>query len=131
MDFIGNNLTKIRNAIMARKPSVKIHYSKILEKIAEKMLEYGFIRKYQVVNESNNKRSIIIELKYSKRTGEPVIHEIKRVSTPGRHLYVSARKLPVVKNNMGIAILTTDKGVKTERECRKENIGGELICYIW
>jgi len=131
MDFIGDQLTAIRNAVMARNRTVKIRYSRIMNRIVEIMKEYGFISDFVVENGENNKKYITITLKYSPRTGEPAIRGIKRVSTPGRHIYVGKDTLPVVKNNLGIAILTTDKGVMTERECRKRKIGGEIICYIW
>lgn len=130
MDFIGDNLTKIRNAVKARKRTTIIRYSKVMQKIISIMKEYGFIKDFSLIEEGN-KKFIKINLKYSPKTGQSVIHEIKRVSTPGRHIYVSSKKLPSIKNNMGIAILTTDKGILTERDCKKLKVGGELICTIW
>ncbi len=128
-DPIADFLTRIRNAIMARHRYVDIPASNMKKKMAQILYEQRFIRNYIIIDDG--KQGIIrIFLRYTPE-GKSVIHELRRVSKPGRRYYVDVDHLPRVKNNMGIAILSTSKGVMTERQARKERVGGEVLCYIW
>jgi len=128
-DPIGDFLTRVRNAIMAKHRMVDIPSSKLKMKMAHILYEQKFIRNYIII-EDGKQNILRIFLKYDK-SGAPLINELKRVSTPGRRHYVDLEHLPRVKNNTGIAILSTSKGVMTEREARKSNVGGEVLCHIW
>ncbi len=128
-DPIADFLTRIRNAVMARHRYVDIPASNMKKKMAQILYEQRFIRNYIIIDDG--KQGILrIFLRYTP-DGKSVIHELKRVSKPGRRYYVDVDHLPRVKNNMGIAILSTSKGVMTERQARKERVGGEVLCYIW
>ncbi|GAB4174631.1 MAG: 30S ribosomal protein S8 [Calditrichia bacterium] len=128
-DPIADFLTNVRNAIMANKKTVDIPASNLKKEITRIMFEQKFIRNYIIIDDG--KQGVIrIFLKYTPE-GESVIHEIKRISKPGLRQYADTKHLPRVKNNMGIAILTTPKGVMTEREAKRQNVGGEVLCTIW
>lgn len=127
-DPIADMLTRIRNALMAKKEEVRIPASGIKKEIARILKEEGFIEDYRV-EESNVQGEIVIKLKYHK--GESVIRGLRRVSKPGRRIYVSKTELPKVLGGLGVAIISTSKGVMTDKECRKLGIGGEYICEIW
>ena len=126
-DPIGDMLTRIRNAVMARHPNVKIPVSKIKVEIAKILHAEGYIRGYQLVAKGREMR---LRLKYDDNN-EPVIQGIKRVSKPGRRVYVGRKELPRVLSGLGIAILSTDQGVMTAREARRRGIGGEVLAYVW
>ncbi|RMI17204.1 MAG: 30S ribosomal protein S8 [Calditrichaeota bacterium] len=129
-DPIADYLTRIRNALRAGHTMVDIPASNMKKEITRILYEYKFIRNYLIIDDG--KQGIIrIFLKYAPSTGRPVIHELKRVSKPGRRYYVGVDNLPRVKNNVGIAILSTSKGIMTERQARRQNVGGEVLCYIW
>lgn len=128
-DPIADYLTRIRNGLHAGLKHVDIPSSKIKRKISRILLQQGFIKKYIILDDG--KQGIIrIWLKYDENK-DPVIHEIKRISTPGKRHYVSVDELPRVKNNLGIAILTTPNGIITAREAKRQNVGGEVICHVW
>ncbi len=127
-DPIADMLARIRNALMAKKEEVRIPASGIKKEIARILKEEGFIEDYRV-EESNVQGEIVIKLKYHK--GESVIRGLRRVSKPGRRIYVSKTELPKVLGGLGVAIISTSKGVMTDKECRKLGIGGEYICEIW
>jgi len=133
-DPIADMIARINNAIKARKDEVAIPNSKIKEKIAEILKREGYIEDY-VVSEENkkgNQATLIIKLKYlGKRNTKPAITKIERVSKPGRRKYVQIDELPYVQKGLGIAILTTNKGILTDAEARKLRVGGEVICYVW
>jgi small subunit ribosomal protein S8 len=127
-DPIADMLTRIRNALRANKPNVKVKASGICRGIAEVLKQEGYIVDYDKIED--DKQGILrIELKYSE-TGEPVIQEIKRVSKPGQRIYSSVDKLPVVLEGLGISIISTSKGVMSDANCRKQNIGGEVLCTL-
>ena len=129
-DPIADYLTRIRNALQAGHKIVDIPASNMKKEMTRILYEYKFIKNYIIIDDG--KQGIIrIFLKYVPPAGKPVIHEIKRVSKPGRRHYVGVDELPRVKNNMGIAILSTSKGIMTERRARRERVGGEVLCYIW
>lgn len=129
-DPIADMLTRIRNANMAGHERVEISASNLKLEIARILYEEGFIRNYRLIEDG--KQGIIrIYLKYGINNKEKAITNLKRISKPGRRVYVNSEKLPRVFGDMGIAILTTSKGVKTSIECRRSKIGGEVLCYVW
>lgn len=128
-DPISDYLTSIRNAIMANHRVVEIPASNLKKDITKILHEKGYILNYKF--EDDNKQGIIkIALKYHPVTKLPAISQLKRVSKPGLRQYVGADKLPRVLNGLGVAILSTSKGVMTDKEARKESVGGEVLCYI-
>lgn len=129
MDPIADMLTRIRNALMRGKPEVKFPYSKIKLEIARILLEEGYINNFQVLGEGA-KKEISILLKYTLE-GKPVISEIKRVSRPSRRVYVGYQEIPKVAGGLGINIISTPKGILSDREARKEKVGGEILAAIW
>jgi small subunit ribosomal protein S8 len=128
-DPIADFLTRIRNAILAGHRRVDIPASNLKKRMAEILYEQKFIRNYIIVDDGNQ-GIIRIFLKFDA-DGNSVIHELKRISTPGRRHYVNVNELPRVKNNMGIAMISTSRGVLTERQAKRENVGGEVLCFIW
>ncbi|HPP31489.1 MAG TPA: 30S ribosomal protein S8 [Soehngenia sp.] len=128
-DPIADMLTRIRNANNAKHDSVDIPASKIKKEIARILLDEGFIKGFDVIDDG--KQGIIrVDLKYGKN-GEKTISGIKRISKPGLKVYAKSEELPRVLGGLGIAIVSTSKGIMTDRQARKENVGGEVICYIW
>jgi small subunit ribosomal protein S8 len=128
-DPIADMLTRIRNASSARHEKVVVPRSRLKIRIAEVLKEEGFIRDF-VVHEDGPQGAITILLKYSADR-EPAISDIKRISKPGLRRYVATDSSPRILNGMGIAILSTSKGVLVDREARKQKVGGELICTVW
>ena len=128
-DPIADYLTRIRNGITAGKKAVDIPASNMKKEISKILYEKKFIRNYIIIDDGPQK-TIRVYLKYTP-TGSSVIHEIKRISKPGLRNYVNTKTFPRVKNNMGIAILTTSKGLLTAREAKRQNVGGEVLCTIW
>ena len=128
-DPIADFLTRVRNAILAKHRMVDIPSSKLKVRMAHIMYEQKIIKNYILI-EDGKQNILRIFLKYDK-SGTSLINELKRVSTPGRRYYVGLDDLPRVKNNTGIAILSTSRGVMTERDARKNSVGGEVLCYIW
>ncbi len=128
-DPLGDMLTRIRNAQMRSRPKVSTPASKLRERVLEVLKEEGYIRGFSRVDYNNGKSEIEIELKYFD--GRPVIRELKRVSTPGRRVYSSVRDLPTVSNGLGVSILSTPKGVMSDSQAKRENVGGEVLCSIF
>jgi len=129
-DPIADYLTRVRNAILAGHRVVEIPASNLKKEMTKILFDQGFILSYQF-NDSSAQGSIKIALKYDKDTKESVIRKIQRVSTPGLRKYVSASEMPRVLNGLGIAIVSTSKGVMTNKKARTENVGGEVICYVY
>ncbi|MCS6836418.1 MAG: 30S ribosomal protein S8 [Anaerolineae bacterium] len=131
-DPIADMLTRIRNALLARKSEVVVPRSKIKVEVARILKEEGFIEDYSV-GEETPVPLITIKLKYygSRRERRPVITNLQRVSKPGRRIYRKRTELPIVLSGTGIAIVTTPKGVMTAQQARKEGLGGEVLCYVW
>ena len=127
-DPIGDMLTRIRNAQMRGTGKVHSPASKMRVRVLEVLQAEGYIRGFAEV-ERNGKRDIEIELKYYD--GAPVIQEIKRISKPGRRVYSSVGDIPLVRNGLGISILSTSKGVMSDNVARSENVGGEIICRVF
>ena len=127
-DPIADMLTRIRNGNMAKHTEVKIPFSKIKESMANILKNEGYIVGYEVKGEGNIK-DIVVTLKYMD--GDAVIKGLKRISKPGRRVYTSVENLPKVLGGLGIAIVSTPKGVITDKECRKHSVGGEVLCCVW
>jgi len=127
-DVIADFLTRIRNAGRARHNEVLVPYSKMKWAICQILKDQGYIEDFEKIDD-NVQGTIRIKLKYYNR--QPVIREIKRVSKPGRRIYVGAQEIPRVKNGLGIAVVSTSKGIMTDKMARKLNIGGELLFTIW
>jgi len=128
-DPIADMLTRIRNGLMVRKPFVLIPSSKIKVAIAQILLEEGYIQGYEVTNE-RPQSNIRIWLKYDEKR-RPIVTGLERVSKPGQRVYKGKQELPWVLSGMGIAIVSTPKGVMTGREARRLGVGGEVLCYVW
>lgn len=129
VDPIADYLTRIRNATMARHNKVDIPTSKILKAITQILYEEGYILNYTTLEDP--KQGILrIYLKYGKDK-KSIIRGLKRVSSPGLRYYVSVENIPRVLGGLGIAILSTPKGVLTDKKARKERVGGEVLCYVW
>lgn len=128
-DPIADMLTRIRNGNNAKHDSVDIPASNIKKELAQILLDEGFVKGFDVIEDG--KQGIIrVELKYGKYN-EKVISGIKRISKPGLRVYVKSDEIPRVLGGLGIAILSTSKGIMTDKDARKEGIGGEVICYVW
>jgi small subunit ribosomal protein S8 len=130
-DPIAVMLTRIRNALMAKHTSVAIPSSKIKVAIAKILADEGYISGYRVDNKP--KPALVIDLKYigEAKLQRSVITALKRISKPGRRVYTSVKEIPWVKSGMGIAVLSTPKGVITGQQARRLNVGGEVLCYVW
>ena len=128
-DPIGDMFSRIRNGQMRSLNTIEIPSSNFRRNILEILKNEGFIQDYYIEKLDNNKINLKINLKYYE--GNPVIKEIKRISKPGRRVYSRATSIPRVMNGLGLAILSTPKGVMTDTEARKNNIGGEIICRIF
>ena len=128
-DPIGDMITRIRNAQMRNKPKVSMPGSKQRERVLEVLKAEGYIRGYAAVAHAGGRNELEIELKYFD--GAPVIREISRISKPGRRVYASVRALPRINNGLGVAILSTPKGVMADHDARDANVGGEIICTVF
>jgi small subunit ribosomal protein S8 len=128
-DPLGDMLTRIRNAQMRSRPKVSTPASKLRERVLEVMKDEGYIRGYARIDYQDGKSEIEIELKYFD--GKPVIRQLKRISKPGRRVYSSVDELPTVANGLGVAILSTPRGVMSDSRAKRENVGGEVLCSIF
>jgi small subunit ribosomal protein S8 len=128
-DPIADMLTRIRNGNNAKHDTVDIPASNIKTEIAQILVDEGFIKGFNVI-EDGKQGVIRIELKYDQNNGK-VISGIKRISKPGLRVYVKNDEIPRVLGGLGIAILSTSKGIKTDKDARREGVGGEVICYVW
>ena len=129
IDPIADMLTRIRNGLIVRKGFVLVPSSKIKVAIAQILLEEGFIQGYEVTNE-RPQPNIRVWLKYDQDR-RPLLAGLKRVSKPGRRVYKGKQNLPWVLSGLGVAIVSTPKGVMTDREARRQGVGGEVLCYVW
>lgn len=129
-DPIADYLTRLRNAISANHRIVDIPHSKLKLNMTKILFEKGYILQYKVENEGTIDSTIKIALKYHPQTKQSAIKELKRVSKPGLRVYKGANDLPRVINGLGVALISTSNGVVTDKEARKENIGGEILCYV-
>lgn len=129
MDPIADMLTRIRNAISTRKADVVVPYSKFKHNLAKVIQEEGWIKTFDVKDEGKLKH-LVIQLKYST-DGEPVISGIKRVSTPGQRIYKGNSELPKIMGGMGTTVVSTSRGLMSDKVARKQKVGGEIVCQIW
>ena len=128
-DPVGDLIARINNAQMRKKPKVSTPGSRLRVSVLEVLQSEGFIRGYAKVDHSDGRSELEIELKYFD--GEPVIREMSRVSKPGRRVYVAVRNLPRINNGLGVAILSTPKGVMADHDARDANVGGEVLCTVF
>ena len=128
-DPIGDMITRIRNAQMRKSNNVVIPNSNFRLKVLEVWKQEGYISNCKILSETKNKRSLLVDLKYSN--GLPVIKEIKRVSKPGRRIYASAKSIPKIQNGLGLAIVSTSVGIMSDNDARIKNVGGEIICRVF
>ena len=129
-DPIADMLTRIRNANTAKHDSVDVPASKMKIAIADILLKEGYIKSFELVDAGSFK-NIHITLKYGKDKNEKIITGLKRISKPGLRVYANAAELPKVLGGLGIAIVSTNKGILTDKEARKNNVGGEVIAFVW
>lgn len=129
-DPIADFLTRVRNAISAGHRVVEIPASNLKKEMTKILFDQGYILSYKF-NDNKVQGTIKIALKYDKETKESVIRKIQRVSTPGLRKYVSSSEMPRVLNGLGIAIVSTSKGVMTNKKAKQENVGGEVLCYVY
>ena len=130
-DPIADYLTRIRNANSAGRRTVSIPASNLKKEITKILFDQGYILSYKFEETNSNQGNIKIALKYDSYTKDPVIKKIQRISTPGLRQYSSSIDLPRVLNGLGISIISTSKGVMTGKEAKKNNVGGEVICYVY
>lgn len=128
-DLIADSITRIRNGQQAFLPKVGLKYSKVIVGLCDVLKREGYIREYEVKELDNNKREIEVQLKYFD--GSAVIKEIKRISKCGRRIYTSVEGLPKYYNGLGIAILSTPKGIVSDYEARQNHVGGEILCSVF
>ena len=129
VDPIGDMLTRIRNGQMRSLNKISIPFSVFRSKILEVLKREGYIINFNIDKDDKNRKSLSVDLKYYE--GQPVIREIKRISKPGRRVYSRATSIPRVHNGLGLAILSTSKGVMSDSEAIKNNLGGEIICRVF
>jgi small subunit ribosomal protein S8 len=128
-DPIADMLTRIRNSILIKAEKVDIPASRLKVEIAKIMKEEGFIKSYKIIKD--RKQGVLrVTLKYAP-DNKPIVEGLKRISKPGRRVYVGKDEVPSVMSGMGIAVVTTPKGILTDKACRREGVGGEVLCYIW
>src|SRR5215471_6174294 len=128
-DPLGDMLTRIRNAQMRRRPKVTSPTSNLRQRVLDVLVDEGYIRGYTRIDHKGGQSEFEIELKYAN--GQPAIREIKRISKPGRRVYRAVRELSTVANGLGVAILSTPKGVMSDARAREENVGGEILCNVF
>tara|TARA_B100001123_G_C15308726_1_gene1023581 strand:- start:121 stop:519 length:399 start_codon:yes stop_codon:yes gene_type:complete len=128
-DPIGDMITRIRNAQLRALYNVEIPGSKFRERILDVLKQEGYISNYKVQSDEKNKNILLVDLKYYN--GSPVIKEIKRISKPGRRVYAKASSISKIQNGLGLAIVSTSKGIMSDSDARVKNIGGEIICRVF
>lgn len=129
-DTISDMLTRIRNACMVRHESTKVPVTRMTRSIAQVLQDEGFIESYTEAGEGVQKH-LVLSLKYKGKHRKPIITKLQRVSKPGLRVYSNRKELPRVLGGIGIAIVSTSRGVMTDREARKQGVGGEVLCYVW
>ena len=129
-DPIADMLTRIRNASNAKHKTVDVPKSNMKLAIAQILFDEGYIKSFEEIKDENSQGTIRITLKYTEK-GKKVIDGLKRISKPGLRVYASKDELPKVLNGLGIALISTSKGIKTDKEARAEGLGGEVLAYIW
>ena len=128
-DPLSDLISRINNAQLRKKPKVTSPGSRLRVSVLDVLKNEGYIRGYSTVEHKDGRNEVEIELKYAD--GQPVIREMSRVSKPGRRVYVAVRNLPRINNGLGVAILSTPKGVMADHDAREHNVGGEILCTVW
>ncbi|MEO0957680.1 MAG: 30S ribosomal protein S8 [Pseudomonadota bacterium] len=128
-DPLGDMLTRIRNASLRQKSTVRTPASKLRGWVLDVLVDEGYIRSYEKIDQGDHKPEFEISLKYFD--GQPAIKELKRVSTPGRRSYQGSKSIPSVRNGLGVAIVSTNRGVMSDHKARAENVGGEVLCTVF
>ena len=128
-DPLGDMLTRIRNGQMAEKSVIECPFSKLRENVCKVLVDEGFIRAYKVEDRENNKKVLLIELKYAE--GRGVIRQIDRVSKPGRRVYTSMKDMKRFYNGLGVLVVSTPRGVMADHQARAANVGGEVLCQVF
>jgi len=129
-DTISDMLTRIRNSCLVGHSTTKVPSTRMTKSIAGVLKEEGFIEDFEEIGEGI-KKYLLISLKYQGKTRKPIIKNLTRVSKPGLRVYSNRKELPRVLGGIGIAIISTSKGIMTDREARQQGIGGEVLCYVW
>jgi small subunit ribosomal protein S8 len=129
-DTIADMLTRIRNSCMARHQTTQIPSTRMTRSIAQVLKQEGFIGDFEETEEGI-KKYLVVSLKYNSKTKAPTIQKLQRVSRPGLRVYRNRKELPRVLGGIGVAIISTSCGVMTDREARRQGVGGEVLCYIW
>ena len=129
-DTVADMLTRIRNASKAKFDTVDIPASRLKASVAKLFKREGFIKDFKVISSENNKKTLRVFLRYDKKN-QPIITGLKRVSKPSLRIYADKDSIPSVRSGLGQAIISTSKGVLTDREARELNVGGEVLCFIW
>ncbi len=128
-DTIADMLTTIRNGLLVQKEKVQTPFSKVKSNILKVLTEEGYIKDYKIINETKAKKKIEIVLSYID--GHPSIKKISKVSKPGRKVYTKIKKLPSYYNGYGVTIVSTSKGIMTDKKARRSNLGGEILCQVF
>lgn len=128
-DPLGDMLSRIRNGQMALKSVIECPYSRLRENVCAVLKDEGFIRGYKTEERENNKKDLVIELKYAE--GKGAIRQIDRVSKPGRRIYTNVKSMPRFYNGLGILVVSTPKGVMPDHKAREQNVGGEVLCQVF
>jgi len=129
-DTIGDMLTRIRNANLARHQNTEVPATRMTRSIAQVLKDEGFIKDFEEIG-GPIKRNLVIALKYQGKQRQPTIRVLKRVSRPGLRVYSNRRELPRVLGGIGVAIISTSSGIMTDRDARRSGVGGEVLCYVW
>lgn len=129
-DTISDMLTRIRNASLARHQTTEVPSTRMTRSIAQVLVDEGFIASFEEVGEIP-KKNLVLSLKYKGKNRKPIITALKRVSKPGLRVYSTSKDLPRVLGGIGIAIVSTSSGIMTDRDARKNGVGGEVLCYVW
>jgi small subunit ribosomal protein S8 len=129
-DTIADMLTRIRNASLVKHQTTEIPSTKMTRNIAKVLKEEGYIGEYEDTGEGIN-RKLVVSLRYKGKYRQPIVTALKRVSKPGLRVYSNHKDLPKVLGGIGIAIISTSSGIMTDREARKQGLGGEILCYVW
>ena len=129
-DTIADMLTRVRNANLARHQIVQVPATKMTKNIASVLQEEGFIQSVEEIGEDLSKQ-LLLSLKYKGKTREPIITALKRISEPGLRIYAPKKELPRVLGGLGVAVISTSQGVMTDTQARSQNLGGEVLCYVW
>lgn len=129
-DTISDMLIRIRNAGMVRHQTTNVPSTRMTRSIAKVLKEEGFIADFEEVGEGV-KKNLVVSLKYKGKNRQPIIKVMKRVSKPGLRVYSNCKELPRVLGGIGIAIISTSQGIMTDREARRQGVGGEVLCYVW